>query len=46
MSHAAGLSGWKEPVSADDLYDWDKVTALLAAQAPYGSRAPSRAITP
>jgi CubicO group peptidase (beta-lactamase class C family) len=35
MSHAAGLSGWKEPVSADDLYDWDKVTALLAAQAPY-----------
>src|SRR5579859_5413753 len=35
MSHSAGLSGWKEPLEADDLYDWQKVTALLAAQAPY-----------
>ena len=35
MSHAAGLSGWKEPISKHDLYDWEKVTALLAAQAPY-----------
>lgn len=35
MSHAAGLSGWKEPISNDDLYDWEKVTRLLAAQAPY-----------
>ena len=35
MSHSAGLSGWKEPISKDDLYDWGKVTALLAAQAPY-----------
>ena len=35
MSHSAGLSGWKEPISRDDLYDWDKVTALLAAQAPF-----------
>jgi len=35
MSHSAGLSGWKEPVSGADLYDWDKVTALLAAQAPF-----------
>ena len=35
MSHSAGLSGWKEPITKDDLYDWDKVTALLAAQAPY-----------
>lgn len=35
MSHAAGLSGWKEPITREDLYDWDKVTALLAAQAPY-----------
>ncbi len=35
MSHAAGLSGWKEPITKEDLYDWEKVTSLLAAQAPY-----------
>jgi CubicO group peptidase (beta-lactamase class C family) len=35
MSHAAGLSGWKETITGDDLYDWDKVCALLAAQAPF-----------
>src|SRR5450432_2295728 len=35
MSHAAGLSGWKTPISREDIYDWEKVTSLLAAQAPY-----------
>jgi CubicO group peptidase (beta-lactamase class C family) len=35
MSHSAGLSGWKEPITTDDLYDWEKATSLLAAQAPY-----------
>ena len=35
MAHSAGLSGWKEPLVTEDLYDWDKVTSLLAAQAPY-----------
>ncbi len=35
MSHSAGLSGWKETICGEDLYDWDKVTSLLAAQAPY-----------
>ena len=35
MSHSSGLSGWKEPVSNEDLYDWDKMTSLLAAQAPF-----------
>lgn len=35
MSHSSGLSGWKEPITNDDLYDWDKVTGLLAAQAPF-----------
>ena len=35
MSHSAGLSGWREPISAEDLYDWEKVTSLLAAQAPF-----------
>jgi CubicO group peptidase (beta-lactamase class C family) len=34
MSHSAGLCGWTEPVTTEDLYDWGKVTALLAAQAP------------
>jgi CubicO group peptidase (beta-lactamase class C family) len=35
MSHSAGLSGWKETITREDVYDWDKVTSLLAAQAPY-----------
>ncbi len=35
MSHSAGLSGWKEPLVREDLYDWEKATRLLAAQAPY-----------
>lgn len=35
MSHAAGLSGWKVPLVREDLYDWEKATSLLAAQAPY-----------
>jgi CubicO group peptidase (beta-lactamase class C family) len=34
MAHSAGLSGWKEPITKEDLYDWDKATSLLAAQAP------------
>lgn len=35
MSHASGLSGWREPVTTvEDLYDWEKMTSLLAAQAP------------
>lgn len=35
MSHSAGLSGWKEKITTEDLYDWEKATSLLAAQAPY-----------
>ncbi|MEQ9316461.1 MAG: serine hydrolase domain-containing protein [Henriciella sp.] len=34
MSHSAGLPGWTEPVGRDVLYDWDRATGLLAAQAP------------
>jgi CubicO group peptidase (beta-lactamase class C family) len=34
MSHSSGLSGWRQPISAEDLYDWEKMTSLLAAQAP------------
>ncbi|HEX6859241.1 MAG TPA: serine hydrolase domain-containing protein [Caulobacteraceae bacterium] len=35
MSHSAGLSGWREKISKEDLYDWEKATSLLAAQAPF-----------
>jgi len=35
MSHTAGLSGWAEPMTTEDLYDWDKATSLLAAQEPW-----------
>ena len=35
MSHSAGLSGWKTPITKQDLYDWEKATSLLAAQAPF-----------
>jgi CubicO group peptidase (beta-lactamase class C family) len=35
MSHTAGLPGWSEPISEDDLYDWEKATSLLAAQEPW-----------
>jgi CubicO group peptidase (beta-lactamase class C family) len=34
MSHSAGLAGWTAPMEKHDLYDWDKATSLLAAQAP------------
>jgi CubicO group peptidase (beta-lactamase class C family) len=35
LSHTSGVSGWEQPFTIDDLYDWDKSTALLAAQAPW-----------
>jgi CubicO group peptidase (beta-lactamase class C family) len=35
MAHSAGLSGWREPVTLADIYDWEKATSLLAAQAPF-----------
>ena len=35
MAHSSGLSGWREPVTQADLYDWEKATGLLAAQAPF-----------
>jgi CubicO group peptidase (beta-lactamase class C family) len=34
MSHSSGLSGWREKLAPGDIYDWEKMTALLAAQAP------------
>ena len=35
MGHTAGLSGWTEPMTIEDLYDWEKATSLLAAQEPW-----------
>ena len=34
MAHTAGLSSWTEPIEEADLYDWEKATSMLAAQAP------------
>jgi CubicO group peptidase (beta-lactamase class C family) len=35
LAHTSGLSGWSEPVTIEDLYDWEKSTSLLAAQEPW-----------
>lgn len=35
LSHTSGVAGWDPPVTLDDLYDWDKSTTRLAAQAPW-----------
>jgi CubicO group peptidase (beta-lactamase class C family) len=35
LSHTSGVAGWQEPMTTDDLFDWDRCTSLLAAQAPW-----------
>ncbi len=35
LSHAAGLSGWDTRITPEELYDWDRTCALLAAQKPW-----------
>lgn len=35
MSHTSGVSGWAQPVVVADIYDWEKSTSMLAAQAPW-----------
>lgn len=35
LGHTAGLSGWTEKIAPEDLADWEKCTALLAAQEPW-----------
>ncbi len=35
LSHTSGVSGWAQPVSFDDILDWEKATTKLAAQAPW-----------
>jgi len=35
MSHSTGLSGFDPPVAPEALYDWEGITAHMAAQAPW-----------
>ncbi|HUL28146.1 MAG TPA: serine hydrolase domain-containing protein, partial [Streptosporangiaceae bacterium] len=35
MSHASGVSGLDQPAVVEDLYDWQKATSRMAAQAPW-----------
>jgi CubicO group peptidase (beta-lactamase class C family) len=35
MGHTAGLSGWQEPITSEQLADWELCTSLLAAQTPW-----------
>ncbi len=48
MGHTSGLSGFDQTISAEDLYDWEKITSLLASQAPWwipGKEAGYHAVT-
>jgi CubicO group peptidase (beta-lactamase class C family) len=35
LSHTSGVSAWEQPVTVEDMYDWETSTARLAAQAPW-----------
>jgi CubicO group peptidase (beta-lactamase class C family) len=35
MSHSSGVSGLDQPAVVEDLYDWQKATSRMAAQAPW-----------
>ena len=35
LSHTAGLPAWDQRIDGTDLYDWHKVTTLLAGQATW-----------
>ncbi|WP_151771093.1 serine hydrolase domain-containing protein [Streptomyces abyssomicinicus] len=35
LSHTSGVSGWAAPFDVADLFDWERSTAHLAAQAPW-----------
>ncbi len=48
LSHTAGLPAWDQRIDVTDLYDWDKVTGLLAEQATWwepGSKSGYHGIT-
>jgi CubicO group peptidase (beta-lactamase class C family) len=35
MSHTSGVSGWEQPFSVRDMYDWETACERLAAQRPW-----------
>ena len=35
ISHSSGLPAWNQPITIEDLYDWEKSTKLLANQEPW-----------
>jgi hypothetical protein len=35
MGHTPGLSGWEQPIAAEQLADWELCTSALAAQVPW-----------
>ena len=35
LSHTAGVPAWDQRLEPTDIYDWDRVTAMLATQAPW-----------
>jgi CubicO group peptidase (beta-lactamase class C family) len=35
LSHSSGVSGLDQPAVVEDLYDWQKATSRMAAQAPW-----------
>jgi CubicO group peptidase (beta-lactamase class C family) len=35
LAHTSGVSGLEQPATIDDMYDWQKSTARMAAQAPW-----------
>jgi CubicO group peptidase (beta-lactamase class C family) len=35
MAHTSGVSGWDQPVTVEDMYDWERSTSRLAEQAPW-----------
>jgi CubicO group peptidase (beta-lactamase class C family) len=48
LSHQAGVCGVSQPLRVEDLYDWNKMVRLLAAQKPFwepGTRAGYHAVT-
>jgi CubicO group peptidase (beta-lactamase class C family) len=48
LSHSAGQAGWDTPISVEDLFDWKKVTRMLAEQPTWwtpGTKSGYHAIT-
>lgn len=35
LSHTSGVSGWAQPITVEDIYDWDLAASRLAEQAPW-----------